>query len=158
MNESQQPLNMQDFKVSEVELVYKTRIPYAQRTKITGSRISYEVLLSTWNKDKIDLQEQFKILLLNRSNAVLGVSEISTGGITGTVVDIRLILSTALKMNATSLILCHNHPSGNLTPSIQDETVTTKIKNAAALMDISVLDHIILSNEGYYSFADEGRI
>lgn len=158
MNAPQQQMNAQDIKVAEVELVYKTQVPYVSRTKITCSRNSYELLLSTWNQDKIELQEQFKILLLNRSNAVLGVSEISTGGITGTVIDIRLILSTALKTNATSIILCHNHPSGNVTPSLADETTTTKIKNAAALMDICILDHIILTKDGYYSFADEGQL
>lgn len=158
MNHVAKKENSQENRIAEVELIYKCKIPYSARTTITCSKDTYSILLSNWNPNKIELQEQFKVLLLNRSNAVLGIAEISMGGITGTVVDIRLILSTALKANATSLILCHNHPSGNLNPSVADEKITTKVKTAAAFLDINVLDHIILSSEGYFSFADEGRI
>ena len=158
MNQVEKKEHFPENRISEVELIYKYKVPYSARTKITCSKDTYSILLASWNPNKIELQEQFKILLLDRSNAVLGIAEISSGGITGTVVDIRIILSTALKANATSLILCHNHPSGNLSPSVADETITTKIKTAAAFLDIHVLDHIILSNEGYFSFADEGRI
>jgi DNA repair protein RadC len=83
---------------------------------------------------------------------------VSEGGITGTVADPRLILKKALAYNAVSIILCHNHPSGNLKPSKADEMLTKKIKEAAALLDIKVLDHIIVSTEGYFSFADEGLL
>lgn len=158
MNQVEKMENRQENRIAEVEMIYKCKVPYSARTKISCSKDSYSILLSNWNPNKIELQEQFKVLLLNRSNAVLGIAEISTGGITGTVVDIRLILSTALKANATNLILCHNHPSGNLNPSVADETITTKIKTAASFLDIRILDHIILSSEGYFSFADEGRI
>jgi len=97
-------------------------------------------------------------MYVNRCNRVIGVYELSKGGITWTVVDIRLLLSVALKTVATSIILSHNHPSGNLKPSKQDIDLTQKIKAAAELMDIKVMDHIILgTNEfSYYSFADEG--
>lgn len=142
-------------KVAEVELVYKNQIPYPARTTILRSKNSYDLLLSSWNQSKIELQEQFKILLLNLANAALGIAEISTGGITGTVVDIRLILSTTLKINVTSIILAHNHPSGNLRPSETDEKITRQIKQAAALLDIAVIDHIILTKERYYCFADD---
>lgn len=147
-----------EYTVSEVELVYKNRVPYADRPEIKSSRDSYQLFLSAWDQNKIDLQEQFKVLFLNRSNQALAISEISCGGITGTVVDIRLILSTALKLHATVMILCHNHPSGKLSPSIQDEKITEQIKNASALLDIRLLDHLILSSEGYFSFADEGKL
>lgn len=147
-----------DYLVSEVELVYKNRVPYASRPEIKSSKDSYQLFLHYWDANKIDLQEQFKVLFLNRSNHALAIAEISCGGITGTVVDIRLILSTALKLHATVLTLCHNHPSGNLSPSIQDEKITEQIKTAAALLDIRLLDHLILSSDGYYSFADEGKI
>lgn len=96
-------------------------------------------------------------MYLNRANRVIGVYKVSVGGITGTVADPRLILSVALKSAATSIILAHNHPSGNLKPSRADLELTTKIKTAAQLMDITVLDHLIVtSDEGFLSFADEG--
>ncbi len=110
--------------------------------------------------ESIALQERFVVMYLNRSNRVLGIYPISIGGITGTVADTRLILSVALKTAASSIMLAHNHPSGSLKPSATDIDLTKKVKEAAKLMDITVLDHIILSPlEGdYYSFADEGLI
>ncbi|MCA6461322.1 MAG: DNA repair protein RadC [Chitinophagaceae bacterium] len=103
-------------------------------------------------------QEIFAVVYLNRGNRILSLETISIGGLTGTVADPRIILKKALEQDATALVLCHNHPSGNLTPSRADEQLTQKIKQAAALMDIQVLDHIIVSHEGYFSFADEGMI
>ncbi|MBM3415498.1 MAG: JAB domain-containing protein [Bacteroidetes bacterium] len=100
--------------------------------------------------------EVFAVLFLNRANKVNHFEIISEGGITGTVADPRIILRRALEEDAVSIILCHNHPSGSLKPSRADEELTAKIKGAAALLDIAVLDHIIVSNSGYYSFADEG--
>ena len=99
-------------------------------------------------------------MYLNRANKVIGIYPLSVGGITGTVADIRLILSVALKAAATSIILIHNHPSGNLTPSRADEQLTQKINEAAKYMDMKVIDHLILSPDenAYYSFADEGII
>ena len=103
-------------------------------------------------------REVFAVVYLNRGNRILSLETISEGGLTGTVADPRIILKKALEQDATALVLCHNHPSGNLTPSKADEQLTHKIKQAAALMDIQVLDHIIVSQEGYFSFADEGMI
>lgn len=100
--------------------------------------------------------EVFAVIFLNRSNKIKHFEIISRGGITGTVADPRVILRKALEEEATSIILCHNHPSGNLKPSYADEELTRKIKEAASFMDIKVIDHIIVSEEGYYSFADEG--
>ncbi|HNP00293.1 MAG TPA: DNA repair protein RadC [Ferruginibacter sp.] len=100
--------------------------------------------------------EVFAVLYLNRSNKILRFEIISRGGITGTVADPRVILKRALEEGATSIILCHNHPSGGLRPSLADEELTRKIKHAAAYIDIRVIDHIIVSDEGYYSFADDG--
>ena len=97
-------------------------------------------------------------MLLNRSNRVLGIYEVSTGGITGTVADPRVILTAALKANAVSIALCHNHPSGSIRPSRQDEELTQKIRNAALFLDIKVIDHVIITTESYYSFADEGLL
>lgn len=100
--------------------------------------------------------EVFAVIFLNRANKINHFEIISRGGITGTVADPRVILKKALEEEATSLILCHNHPSGNLKPSLADEELTRKIKEAASYMDIKVIDHIIVSEDGYYSFADEG--
>ena len=102
--------------------------------------------------------EVFAVLFLNRANRINHFEIVSEGGITGTVADPRIILKKALEQNAVSLIVCHNHPSGNLRPSRADEMLTQKLKEAAQLLDITVLDHIIVSEMGYYSFADEGCI
>ncbi len=100
--------------------------------------------------------EVFAVIFLNRANRINHFEIISRGGITGTVADPRIILKKALENDATSIVLCHNHPSGNLSPSMADEELTKKIKGAAAFMDIKVVDHVIVSEQGYYSFADEG--
>lgn len=102
--------------------------------------------------------EQFWTLYLNNSNKVLSKLKISEGGMTGTVVDVRLILKHALELNATAIVLSHNHPSGILKPSDADINVTRKIKKAAQFMDIKVLDHLIITDQSYFSFADQGRI
>lgn len=103
-------------------------------------------------------KEVFSILFLNRSNRIIAFEQISEGGITGTIVDIRILLKKALMHDAVSIVICHNHPSGNLEPSSADDSITKKVKEACILLDIRLLDHIIVSTEGYYSFADEGRL
>jgi DNA repair protein RadC len=103
-------------------------------------------------------KEVFVVVYLNRANKIIQYEVISEGGMTGTVADPRIILKKALDHRAVSIILCHNHPSGNLLPSKADEQLTTKIKAAAGYLDIQVMDHIIVSEEGYYSFADEGLL
>lgn len=100
--------------------------------------------------------EVFAVVFLNRSNRINHFEVVSEGGITSTIADPRVILKRALQVDAVSLILCHNHPSGNLKPSREDETLTRKIKEAAKYLDISILDHIIVSETGYFSFADDG--
>ncbi len=102
--------------------------------------------------------EVFAVVYLNKSNKIIHFEMVSRGGISGTVADPRIILQIALEKKATALVLCHNHPSGNLRPSKADEALTLKIKNAAQFHDILVLDHLIVSEEGYYSFADEGNL
>ncbi|MBI5372478.1 MAG: JAB domain-containing protein [Sphingobacteriales bacterium] len=145
-------------QVAEVELVYRTKVKPSQRPKITTSVDAYEILQKIWNRDKIELVEEFKVLLLNRSNKVLGVLDASSGGITGTVADPRIILTAAIKANAVGIVLSHNHPSGSVKPSRADEELTVKIREAARYLDMAVLDHIIITSEGYYSFADEGLL
>jgi DNA repair protein RadC len=102
--------------------------------------------------------EVFAVIFLNRANKVNHFEIVSEGGITGTIADPRIILRRALEENAVSIILCHNHPSGSLKPSRADEQLTGKLKDAARLLDIAVIDHIIVSENGYYSFADEGLL
>ena len=146
--------------VSEIDIVYKKKVTckVSERPLISSASDGYKICLHYWNQDKIDLLEEFKVLFLSRSNRVLHILPVSQGGITGTVADPRLILGAAIKVAACSMILVHNHPSGNLKPSKADEELTFKIKEAAKYFDIKVLDHLIISSEGYYSFADEGLL
>ena len=102
--------------------------------------------------------EEFWVVFLNNSNRVMSAECVSKGGLASTIVDVKLILKRALDKLATSIILVHNHPSGNLKPSIPDDRITTKVKDAAKLIDLNVLDHVIVTPAGYYSYADEGRL
>jgi len=144
--------------VAEVELVYRHNIKQSQRPKVCSSRESYELILAVWDKDKIEYVEQFKVLFLNKANKVLGVFEVSSGGLDSTIVDRRILFTAALKANAHAIILTHNHPSGCLTPSSQDIKLTQDLVAAGNIIHIKVLDHIIITQEGYYSFADEGAL
>jgi DNA repair protein RadC len=142
--------------VAEIELVYKSKVKPSERPRITSTKEAYQILVQTWDENKIEFVEQFKVILLNRAQRVLGIYELSTGGVTGTVADPKLVFTAALKANACNIILSHNHPSGNLKPSKADEELTKKIATAGMYLDIKVIDHIIVTSEGYYSFADEG--
>lgn len=122
----------------------------------TGILSSSDIASFLQAKLKDHRHEVFAVMFLNRANKVNHFEIISTGGITGTVADPRIILRKALEHDAVNIILCHNHPSGSLKPSRADEQLTAKIKDAAKLLDLTVLDHLIVSENGYYSFADEG--
>lgn len=111
--------------------------------------------MKLWDHNKIELLEEGKILLLNRANAVLGVLHASVGGVTGTVIDPKIVFITALKANACGIILAHNHPSGSLLPSEADTKLTGKINEGARLLDMRLLDHLIVTPEGYFSYADQ---
>jgi DNA repair protein RadC len=142
--------------VAEIKVSY---IPTGRPgTQITCSNDAYQELKNWFSDDTIALQEQFVVLYLNRANRVLAAYEVSRGGMTGTVADPRLILSTALKVTAVGILVAHNHPSGSLKPSQADIQLTDKIKDAGKLLDIQLVDHLILTPEEYYSFADEGKI
>jgi len=145
-------------QVSEIQLVYKTKVKASERPYISSSKSVYHLALQFWNPDTIEFFEQFKILLLNQSNRVLGMYEVSSGGIAGTSVDLRLIFAAALKANAVSLIMIHNHPSGQAKPSEADRQITNKVKEAGRVMDITLLDHLIITPETYYSFVDDGAL
>lgn len=143
--------------LQEIEIRY-TPTGIKSKESITSSKDAYCLFLNHWNQNLIELQEEFHILFLSRANKVKGVYKLSKGGVTGTVVDNKLVFGVALKTGATSLILAHNHPSGNLKPSLADIDITKKIKKAGELLEIKLLDHLIITMEGYYSFADEGNL
>lgn len=147
------------YKIPKVRVVMEpSGVKASERPKLTSSHQVYECLVSSWDKGNLEYIEEFKAILLNRANRLLGIQDVSKGGIAGTVADPKVILSAALSSGASSVILTHNHPSGNLNPSREDILLTKKIVEGAKLLDISVLDHVIVTAEGYYSFADEGMI
>lgn len=133
----------QDFKQSELP-------------KINCSHDAYNILQKCFDEDTFLIQEQFIVIMVNNSNNVIGYYQLSSGGITSTVVDIRLLFATAIKSLATGIILAHNHPSGQTRPSQADIEITKKIKKAGEVLDIKLLDHLILTHETYFSFQDEG--
>jgi DNA repair protein RadC len=152
-------MKTQHSTIAKVSLIYKSKVKASERPQVKSSRDAYNLFIENWNLDTLEHVEEFKILLLNRSNSVLGIMEVSKGGISGTVTDIRIILQAAIKANASGIIVCHNHPSGNMQPSESDTKLTRKIKEAGNIMDIQLLDHLILSVEdNYYSFADNGLL
>jgi DNA repair protein RadC len=140
--------------LAEIEIKYSTRVKPSEMDKVVTSYEAYEILKKIY--PSLEHREYFYMLCLNRNNKVLGYSLISMGGLSGTIVDVRVIFQTALKASACSIILSHNHPSGNLTPSSADRDINNKIKEAGKFLDIPVLDHLILTPESFLSFADEG--
>jgi DNA repair protein RadC len=144
--------------VAEIELLYRTQVKPSLRPTVSKSQHAYEIFLSHWDMNKMELQEQFKILMLNTTGKVIGIYESTSGGSTQCIVDIRLVFACALKANAKRIILCHNHPSGNLTASEADLHLTRRMIEAGKLLEIPVIDHLIICSEGYTSFADEGLL
>ena len=148
-----------ELKATEVEIIYKSKIPASKRVQIKNSSDAFSVFWQYWNKDTVEYTESFKILLLNQKNAVLGIAEISKGGITSTIIDSRVVFQHALKAHATGIIVAHNHPSSNPTPSESDVEITKKLIEAGKVLNITVLDHLVICGEGsYYSLGDEGRM
>ncbi len=142
-------------KVNEIQISYKDGVPAPFWQKIKSSQDASKLLYQHWNKNTIEVQESFKVLLLNNSNKVKGIYQLSQGGITGTLIDLRILFAVVLKTLSVAIILTHNHPSGKLEASDEDIQLTKKIKKAAALFDVNVLDHLIIAPNGeYYSFAD----
>lgn len=145
--------------IAEVNLVYRNKVKASERPRVKCSKDAHDIFMQSWNPDTLEYVEEFKVLLMNRANSVLGIMNVSKGGISGTVTDVRVILQAAIKSCASGIIVCHNHPSGNLTPSETDEKITRKIKDACSLMDIQLLDHLITTpEEEYFSFADNGTL
>ena len=142
-------------KIAEIKISYAPR-KLKQDLKVTGSEKAYQVILDNWNKNTIELYEEFKVLLLNNSNVPIGIFTVSKGGMTATLVDMRILFSVVLKSCATAIITFHNHPSGKLKPSNSDINIYKKIKEVAEFHDINYLDNLIITKNGKYSFADEG--
>ena len=143
-------------KVSEIKVSYSNA--NTEKVKIKSSSDIYELVYNHWDHDLLELQEEVKLVLLNRANIVVGIYELSKGGISGCVVDIKLILGIALKAIASSIVLVHNHPSGNLKESNADREITARLNSACKIMEIALLDHLIISKFGYLSFKDEGML
>jgi DNA repair protein RadC len=144
------------FSITEVELVYRNKLKPSDRRRVTDAQSAYDIFLNAWDMNKIELVEQFVILLLDRNNGCIGLSNISTGGISACLVDPKIVFATALKARSSALVLAHNHPSGNLKPSQADITLTEKLKDGGRLLDISILDHLIITPHNFHSFANEG--
>ena len=150
---------MEQIKLPEIEicLTYKGNVKKSELKVIRSSRDIYEILQPLFS-NSIDWQEEMLMLCLNQANKVVSYYRVSRGGMTGTVCDPRIVFTVALNAGACKIILAHNHPSGNLTPSEADKTITKKITGAGQFMDILLLDHLIVTDEGYYSFSDEGML
>ena len=154
------PQSINFLHVAEVSLTYATKVKPSERLAVKCSRDAHKIFFDSWNHSTIEHTETVKLLLLNRANKVLGITTLSEGGISGSLMDVRIIYQFALKGNASGIIIAHNHPSGNSTQSESDLKITQKIKEAGNLLDIQLLDHIILTPEReiYRSFADEGLL
>src|SRR5690606_27620766 len=140
--------------IDEVQITYSHKVKPSEQIKITGSSDIYNQVRFNW--PDIDYVESFAVLLLSRGMKILGLKYISKGGTSGTVVDPKIIFQTALLAHSSSIALIHNHPSGQLIPSAADLKITKKLKDGGEFLDITVVDHLIISSEGYYSMADEG--
>ena len=144
-------------KIAEIEVASKP-ISTINLNPLTQSREVYDLIIREWDANLLEMLEEVKVIFLNKSNKQIGIYNLAKGGITGCVVDIRIILSIALKTLATGVILIHNHPSGNLKPSLADKKITGELKKACDILNITLLDHLIVTKSGFYSFADEGII
>lgn len=144
-------------KVAEVQLTYKTNVKSSERYKINDSK-SADKLLRPFYDDYMEHREASFAILLSRANKVLGVIRLSEGGVSGTVIDVKVLFQSAILSNASAIIISHNHPSGNITASKADLSLTKKITAAGKLLDINLLDSLIITDEGYYSLADDGLI
>jgi DNA repair protein RadC len=141
--------------VSEIEITYKPAI--GSKPEVTSSSDAYLILKEYYPENQIALKEYFVVMYLNQANRVIGVQKLSIGGLTSAVADVRLLFGTALKVLATGVVISHNHPSGNLKPSLQDKNLTKQVNEAGKLLDIKLLDHLILTpDDQYISMADQG--
>ena len=144
-------------QIAEITINYSPSIKKEERKSIKSSDDAANYFREIWSV-KMEHIEEMYLMVLNRSNEVLGYLKISMGGLHSTICDPKVIFQAALKSNASGIIIAHNHPTGNLKPSEEDIRLTRRIKEGAGLLDIGLLDHVILSQEGYFSFADGGLL
>jgi len=154
---------MKTYKALLPEITLKYKTGEHVKAKVSSSQDAADILIKTFNQDMIEAQEEFIAIFLNRANNTIGWMRVSTGGLSATVVDPKLIFSTALKCLASGVILAHNHPSGEIKPSAADIAMTKKIVQGGSLLDITIIDHLIVALDSdkkgiYYSFADEGQL
>jgi len=143
------------FTIPEITVSFKDTVKASKRARITCSEDAAKILFVAF-EGCMEHHEEVHVLYLNKANRVLGISNVSKGGISGSLVDVRIILQIALKVSSSSILLSHNHPSGSITPSNDDLVLTEKIRKGCEAIDVKLLDHIIVANETYTSFADEG--
>jgi len=147
---------MKKYKFPKIKV--KVSVTKGDKVTITSPEKMVEVMRSIFDADTIMWTEEVIMVCLNRANDVVGYYRVSSGGFSGTVLDPRVVMTIALQNASSSIILAHNHPSGNLKPSEGDISITEKIKNACAFFDMKLLDHIIITDESYYSFNESGRL
>ncbi len=145
-------------KLAEIRAVYKSRTKVSQRARVNEPTDLVHYLRAVWNPDTLELLEECLVLCLNGDHQVLGWVKVSSGGFAGTKIDPRLIFALALQTASTAIILAHNHPSGSLEPSVEDKSITQRLKEAGDILNISVLDHLILTRDGYFSFQEAGLL
>ncbi len=146
-------------QVNEIKISYQGGIKAGSYKKVTGSQDAANILYDNWDRGNIEVQECFKVLLINNSHRVKGIYQISQGSLTGTLVDLRILFAVVLKSLSVAIILGHNHPSGKMRASSADRELTDRIKKAGEMFDIKLLDHLILAPDGdYYSFSDNGLL
>jgi DNA repair protein RadC len=151
-------MNKQTYELSEIELRYNPVVPAIKKPRIKCSQDAHKQFLELMDRTQFNIKEEAAVLFVNRSKRVIGGYKVSSGGIAGTVVDIRIILGMALKCLASGFILAHSHPSGDLSPSKQDLDLTIRLMEAGKLMEIQLLDHLIITENSYLSMAEDDLI
>jgi DNA repair protein RadC len=152
-------VNMEDifnpYDIPEIQISYTSNVPASKRPRIKSSKDAYIIALSHWDRNRIELIEQVKAILLNKNMRVMGIAEISTGGISESTVDKRILFGIAIKAAASNIILVHNHPSGDVEPSNADKQTTQILSQLGRFLGIKICDHLVITPHAYYSFADE---
>ncbi len=148
---------MRTYKIPRVKLTYISDVSKVKEY-VRCSQDSAVMLRESFEQGEIEMQEYFKVMYIDMKSSIIGIHTISMGGTDSTVVDARILFAGALTARATGIILCHNHPSGKIYPSVQDDNLTRKLVDGAKLLDMQILDHIILTSDNYFSYADEGRL
>lgn len=155
MKKYQKPVRT-SLDLAEVSATYRPKIKVLEQPKLSSSLDAFDYLRTIWNEDTMEYTESAYMLIMNRANHVIGWALISQGGTAGTAVDPKMIFQNALLFNAAFIILAHNHPSGNLQPSSSDISLTKRLVDLGKMMDMPLVDHIIMTANGYYSFMDQG--